>query len=185
MHAHVRDVATLWLLLLPQVLLMLVVEELDERHPAVAVVHVVAEARRVNDRQVHLEPLLFQLRLDDVDVDCLAELLRVPVRLIPRLCELCAEEGIDHWRKCLRARSTRTCRLSRSTLTHDHQREVCTLLRDDLVPLRVSVLVARLAPQRTWFGRFEMPAPRQWPRRARRTHLSAPLSSWSSSHTHP
>lgn len=48
-HAEIDLIAALRLLLLQHERLMLVVEELDDGLPGVAVVDVVAEARRVND----------------------------------------------------------------------------------------------------------------------------------------
>jgi hypothetical protein len=42
-----------WLLLLQHVRLMLVIEELDDGLPRVAVVHVVAEARGINHREAN------------------------------------------------------------------------------------------------------------------------------------
>ena len=53
MHAQVDLVAAARLLLLQHVRLVLVVEELDDGHPRVAVVDVVAEAGRVDDGKAH------------------------------------------------------------------------------------------------------------------------------------
>ena len=50
-HTEINLLGSARLLLLKHVALMLVVEELDDRLPRVAVVHVVAETRSVNDRK--------------------------------------------------------------------------------------------------------------------------------------
>lgn len=51
MDTEVDPVGSAWLLFLQHVRLMLIVQELYDGHPRVAVVDVVAEARSVNDRQ--------------------------------------------------------------------------------------------------------------------------------------
>jgi hypothetical protein len=52
-HTEIDLVLAARLLLLEHVRLVLVVEELDNGHPRVAVVDVVAEARRVNNSQAN------------------------------------------------------------------------------------------------------------------------------------
>lgn len=59
------------LLLLKHVGLMLVVEELDDGHPGVAVVDIVAEPGGVNNRELDLERLFLELGLYDLDLSCL------------------------------------------------------------------------------------------------------------------
>lgn len=61
---------------------MLVVEEVDDGRPAVAVVDVVTKAGRVNDSQLDLELLLLELSLDDVNLDCLVKLLGVTTSVV-------------------------------------------------------------------------------------------------------
>jgi hypothetical protein len=51
MHSKVDLFLSLGLLFLKHVRLMLVVKELDNRHPGVTIVDIVAEARRINDGQ--------------------------------------------------------------------------------------------------------------------------------------
>lgn len=53
MDTEVDLVDTAGLLLLQHVRLVLVVEEFDDRHPRVAVVDIVAEARGINDGQAN------------------------------------------------------------------------------------------------------------------------------------
>jgi len=50
-HTEINLLGSARLLLLEHVALMLVVKELDDRLPRVAVVHVVAETRGVNDSE--------------------------------------------------------------------------------------------------------------------------------------
>ena len=68
MDPQIRLLVPLWLLLLAHVCLMLVINKLHNRHPRVAVVDVVAEARGVNDGELDLELLLLQLSLDNLDL---------------------------------------------------------------------------------------------------------------------
>lgn len=51
MNTEVDSVGSAWLLLLQHVGLMLIIQEFNDRHPRVAVVDVVTEARSVNDGQ--------------------------------------------------------------------------------------------------------------------------------------
>ena len=66
MDTEVDLVLALRLLLLAHVRLVLVVDEVDDGGPRVAVVDVVAEAGRVDHGQLRLELLLLELGLDDV-----------------------------------------------------------------------------------------------------------------------
>lgn len=56
---------------------MLVVNEVYNRCPRVAVVDVVAKSRRVNDRELCFELLLFELSLNDLHLGQLVKLLVV------------------------------------------------------------------------------------------------------------
>lgn len=68
MNAQVVLLASIRLLLLPHIQLMLVIDEIDDRRPRITVVHVVAEARSVDDGQLDFEGFLLQLGLDDIDL---------------------------------------------------------------------------------------------------------------------
>jgi hypothetical protein len=59
--AHIAQLLTLGLLVLTHVRLVLVVNKVDDGHPAVAVVGVVSESRRVDYRQLNSKLLLLQL----------------------------------------------------------------------------------------------------------------------------
>ena len=98
MNAEVDLVLALRLLLLAHVRLVLVVDEVDDGRPRVAVVDVVAEAGRVDDGELRLELLLLELRLDDLDLGQLVELLLVPLRVVLRSGELGREERVDERR---------------------------------------------------------------------------------------
>lgn len=63
------------LLLLAHVRLVLVVDKVHNRGPAVAVVDIVAKARSVNDGQLDVEATLLQVSLENVDLGGLVELL--------------------------------------------------------------------------------------------------------------
>ena len=63
-NSKVRLFVPLRLLLLTHICLMLVINKLDDRHPRVAVVDVVTEARCVNNGELDLELLLFKFGLD-------------------------------------------------------------------------------------------------------------------------
>lgn len=68
MHPQIRLLLPLRLLLLNHIRLMLIVNEIDNRSPAVTVVHVVPETGRVDDREFDFELFLFELGFDDLDV---------------------------------------------------------------------------------------------------------------------
>ena len=98
MHPQVNLLLALRLLLLAHVRLVLVVDEVDDGRPRVAVVHVVAKPRGVDDGELRLELLLLELRLDDLDLGQLVELLLVPLRVVLRRGELGREERVDERR---------------------------------------------------------------------------------------
>ena len=98
MHPKVAFLRTLRLLLLAHVRLMLVVDEVNDGRPRVAVVNVVAEAGAVDDGELRLELLLLELGLDDLDLGQLVELLRVPARVVLRGGELGREERVHERR---------------------------------------------------------------------------------------
>ena len=77
---------------------MLIVQELNNWLPAVPVVHVVAEAGRVDDSQANLEELLFQLCLGDLDLDGLVNLLVVSALVVGVVLDGGGEEGVDEGR---------------------------------------------------------------------------------------
>jgi hypothetical protein len=74
-HAQVGLLVTLRLLLLAHIRLVLVVNEVDDRRPRVAVVDIVSKTRRVDNSELDFELLLFELCLDDVHFRKLVELL--------------------------------------------------------------------------------------------------------------
>ena len=75
MHSEVRLVGPQGLLLLSHIRLMLVIDEVNDGGPRVAVVDIVTKAGSVNNRQLDFELLLFQLRLNDFDLGQLVKLL--------------------------------------------------------------------------------------------------------------
>ena len=95
MDAEVDLVLAPGLLLLQHVRLVLVVQELDNGHPGISVVDVVAEAGGVDDRQLRLELLLLELGFDDLDFSQLVKLLLVTPGVILGRGELGGEEGVD------------------------------------------------------------------------------------------
>ena len=97
MHTGVDELAAVGLLLLTQVRLVLVVNKVDERDPAVAVIHIVAEAGRVDNREVHAELLFLQLGSDHIDLDSLVELRHMALRIVRSGRELSAKECVDDW----------------------------------------------------------------------------------------
>ena len=75
--AEVGLLVPLGLLLLPHIGLVLVVDELDDGQPRVAVVDVVTKSRGVDDGELDLELLLLELCLDDLDLGELVHLLHM------------------------------------------------------------------------------------------------------------
>lgn len=83
-HTEVGLLLTLGLLLLAHVGFMLVVNELHNGQPRIPVVHVVAEAGRVNDGQFDLELAFFELSLDDFDFGQLVQLFVMALGVVFR-----------------------------------------------------------------------------------------------------
>ena len=98
-HAEVDLLLALRLLLLAHVRLVLVVNEVDDGGPRVAVVDIVAEAGGVDDGQLRLELLLLELGLDDLDFGELVELLGVAAAVVFRRGEFGCEQRVDE--RCL------------------------------------------------------------------------------------
>lgn len=111
------------LLLLQHVGLVLVVKELDDWHPGVAVVDIVAEARGVDDGQADLEELLLQLSLCDLDLDGLVDLLLVSPLVIGIVLDGRGEQGVDEGG------------LSEARFAGNHNSEGGTPLSNNLVSL--------------------------------------------------
>ena len=84
MHSEVRLVGPQRLLFLSHIRLMLVIDEVNDGGPRVAVVDIVTKAGGVNNRQLDFELLFFQLCLDDFDLGQLVELLEVTAVVVLR-----------------------------------------------------------------------------------------------------
>ena len=67
-HSEVDLLLALRLLLLAHICLMLIVNEVDDGRPRVAVVDIVTEPRGVDDGELRLELLLLELCLDDLNL---------------------------------------------------------------------------------------------------------------------
>ena len=78
----------LGLLLLNHVRLVLVVDEVDDRRPRVAVVDIVTETGCVDDGELNLELLLLELSFDDLDFCEFVKLLMVASAVIFRRGQL-------------------------------------------------------------------------------------------------
>ena len=66
MYAEITFLRALWLLLLPHVNLVLIIDEVNDGGPRVTVVDVVAESRGVNHGKLDFERFLLQFSFDDV-----------------------------------------------------------------------------------------------------------------------
>lgn len=99
-HTEIDLVLAAGLLLLEHIGFVLVIEKLDDRHPRIPVVDIIAEARCVDHSQANcdrvsavyhdslfiwdrtLEKLLFQLGLGNFNLDRLVNLLLVPALVV-------------------------------------------------------------------------------------------------------
>lgn len=77
MNTKIDFFLTLGLLLLAHVSFMLVVDKVNYWHPGVAVVHIVAETRGINDGELDFELTLLKLSLDNFHLCELVELFIV------------------------------------------------------------------------------------------------------------
>ena len=59
-HTHVAQLEALGLLLLTHIRLVLVINKVDNGHPAVAIVGIISKSRSVNHRQLDIELLLLE-----------------------------------------------------------------------------------------------------------------------------
>ena len=84
MNTKITLLAALGLLLLNHVCLMLVVNEVDDGRPRVAVVDIVTKTGSVNDGELDFELLLLELSLDYLDLGELVKLLVVASGVIFR-----------------------------------------------------------------------------------------------------
>lgn len=123
MNTQINLVLTAGLLLLKHVRLVLVVEELDDGLPRIAVVDIVTEAGGVNDSQSNLEELLLELGLGDLNLDGLVDLLLVSALVIGVVLDGRGEEGVDKGG------------LAQARLASNHDGEASTALGDNLVSL--------------------------------------------------
>ena len=82
MDPEVGLLPTLGLLFLSHIGLVLVIDEIDDWGPRVAVVDIVSESGGVNDGELDFELLLLKLRLDDLDLGKFVELLVVTPRVV-------------------------------------------------------------------------------------------------------
>ena len=123
MHSQVDLLRSARLLLLQHVALMLIIQELNDRLPAVPVVHVVTETWGIDDRESDFEELLFQLRFGDLDLDGLVDLLGVAATVVGVVLDGGREEGVDEGG------------LAQARFTCYHDSEGCTAFGDDLVAL--------------------------------------------------
>jgi len=143
-HTQVGLLLSLGLLLLTHVGLVLVIDKLNDGLPGVPVVDIVSKPRRVNDRQPDLEELLLQLRLCNINLHRLAQLLLMAALMIRVVLDGRGEERIDEGR------------LSKARLAGYHNGEVGAALGDNLVSLARISIGSQNGPL-TWLGRFEMP----------------------------
>ena len=95
MDTQVNLVVSLWLLLLHHVGFVLVVNEVDDGCPRVAVVDIVSEAGAVNHGEFSLELLFLKLGLDDFDLSQLVELFVVATAVVLWGRQLGGEKCVD------------------------------------------------------------------------------------------
>lgn len=157
MYTEIDFVHTAGLLLLKHIALMLIVQELDNWHPRVAVVDIVAETWSVDHGKTDcekvncclslhrlstrtLEELLLQLCLRDFDLNRLVNLLGMSALVIGVILNCGREECVDLRGVSFAAREkvlrrTDKCCLSKSRFTSNHNSERCSSFGDDLVTL--------------------------------------------------
>lgn len=102
---------------------MLVIKELNDWLPGVAVVDIVTKARSINDSQADLEELLLQLSLCDLNLHSLVNLLLVSAAVIGVVLDGGGEEGVDEGG------------LAQAGLASYHDSEGGTTLSNNLVAL--------------------------------------------------
>lgn len=98
MHPKVTLLLAHRLLFLPHVDFMLVVNEINDWHPRITVVDIVAKSRRVDDSELDLELLLLQLRLDDLDLRKFVQLLLVATSVVLGWGQLRSKQRVNERR---------------------------------------------------------------------------------------
>jgi hypothetical protein len=94
MDTQIRLFMSLGLLLLAHVRFVLVINELDNWEPRVAVVNVVSEARGVDDGELDLELAFFKLSFDDFHFRELVQLLEMTLVVVFCRGQLSREKGV-------------------------------------------------------------------------------------------
>jgi hypothetical protein len=94
-NPEVNLLVALGLLFLAHVCFVLVVNEINDRRPRIAIVDIVAKARRVDDGKLDLELLFLELSLNDLDFGKLVELLVVPPGVVLGRGQLSREKRVD------------------------------------------------------------------------------------------
>jgi len=94
-NTKVNLLIALGLLLLTHICFVLVVNEIDDGRPRIAVVDIIAKARCVDDGKLDLELLFFELSLDDFNLSELVELLVVSPGVVFGRRQLSREKGVD------------------------------------------------------------------------------------------
>lgn len=95
MNPEITLLLTHRLLFLPHIDFMLVVNEVNDWHPRVTVVDIVAKSGRVNDSELDLELLLLQLSLDDFNLRELVELFLVATSVVLGRRQLGRKKRVD------------------------------------------------------------------------------------------
>ena len=95
MDPQVRFLVSLWLLLLTHVSFMLVVNELNDWEPWIAVVDIVSKSRGVNDRKFDLELTFLELSLNNLDFSQFIQLLVVASTVVFSRWQFGGEESVD------------------------------------------------------------------------------------------
>jgi len=95
MNPEVNLLVALGLLLLAHICFMLVVNEINDRGPRIAIVDIVTEAGGVDDGKFDLELLFLKLSLDDFNFGEFVELLVVPPGVVLGRRQFSREKRVD------------------------------------------------------------------------------------------
>lgn len=82
MYPQVGFLIPLWLLFLPHVSLMLIVNKVDDGAPRIPVIYVVTKARCVDDGKLDAELFLLEFSLDNFNLGKLVQLLVVTTAIV-------------------------------------------------------------------------------------------------------
>lgn len=95
MYTHIHNTFTTGLLFLSHVVFMLIVNKVNDRNPAMTVIHIITKTRSINNGQLDLKHLFLQFSSGDLDLSSFGRDLCTSLIQVFGLLDGGCEECID------------------------------------------------------------------------------------------